>query len=275
MAQPATLTGTMAGPNLAQPTADDTITNEYKRLQDMMSQMPDIDFQAKFGSMIDQAKAKPIPQAPGGISTFAAAMGNAGMTHQNLQSRLSEIEKAKSTKNDEIMNLQLEALRGDIDQQMQKGKFKQALAQSEVMAKMQASLDQAKREQVLADKLKLQEDLFGKKDTLAKNNASRAENLVRTKAREYAKSMGFDEKLTLKLMELVSEPAMAVLRASISRNPLTGEQDMDAESMQEGARAVESLIQRLGETLRNQQKERDGDGKTTPTSKDDPLKLGL
>jgi len=259
-----TLNQTMSKDQL-QASPDDMISRAYSRLNDMLAQIPGIDYQAKFAPMIAEAQAQPIPKGPSAVSTFAQAMGNPSVAHEGLQNKISEIEKAKAARDEQVNSLKMQALQGDIDQAMTKGKFKQALAQSEVLQQLQSKLDDVKRAKATQDYIDRTKYLFGEKNALAEKQKSRAEELIKTKAKEVAKSMGFDDKLTLKLLDLTVAPALAQMRAMFSRNPLTGEMEVDADQQDAIVQAMNSYVAQVAARLKEEH-----DAGTTPTATSAP-----
>ena len=258
----AEIQGSMTGTQIA---PDQEISGAYAKLREMIGAMPNLNFEQMYAPLIQQAQQRPVSQMPSAGKTFAAAVGAPETTRSFVQDRMRQIEREKEAKTSDVSELQKQALQGHIQQLMGEGNFKKALAQSEVLAKLESSLGDLKRKQAMDEWEHKQEVIFGKKKELEEQKAGNARQLVRTRARELAKTLGFDERMALKLMDLSVEPLMAELRSRFSRNPLTGEMDIQPEDMASWTEKVNETIRTKAEELKQSVKP-EGGGKVTPSA---------
>lgn len=142
---------------------------------------PHIDFEKEY-SPLKQMREKGPQQAPrqGALSQFAIALG-AGNEGLNRAEGVRQGEQSRHDQSfQDAMELQREAIRGHIAQQMEQGKFKQAIAQSTELQRLESTLERirAKRkhdyEMDLEDKrIQGRKDLQEVKDTHARERLNK------------------------------------------------------------------------------------------------------
>jgi hypothetical protein len=115
---------------------DADIDATYKRLNEIMHSVPDVDYEGKYHSLLQQAQNQPTPQAPGKAQSFFAALGSPSAAPDLLAQSHAQAQKALDEKQQRVMSLKEAILHGDIQQQIAKGDFKKALAQSAELEKL-------------------------------------------------------------------------------------------------------------------------------------------
>ena len=251
----AELTNTMKGGTLPPPSQGDPIEAAYKRLNDMLSGIQDVDIQAKFQPLIEEAQARPVSKPPGTFQTFAAAFGAPETTKQFLANKLEQISKEKEAKQNEISSLKEASLKGALQQELEKANFKKSLVHAEALERLHGEQAKQKRLEALEDYEKKTKILFGEKKGLAEEQAKNAKNLIRLRISETAKNFNFDEKLTLQLHKLAGQAALTQLQGYIAQLQVPPE---DAVAM------TQQLITSIAESLRTQQHEREGTAPPAP-----------
>jgi hypothetical protein len=115
---------------------DADIDATYKRLNEIMNSVPNVDYAGHYQSLLQQAQKQPTVQAPGKAQSFFAALGSPGSAPGLLAQAHAEANQALDEKNQRVMSLKEAILHGDIQQQIAKGDFKKALAQSAELEKL-------------------------------------------------------------------------------------------------------------------------------------------
>jgi len=260
----ASLQGTVSQDKLTPPAGPDTvaheaITTEYDKLRALLGGMKGIDFEAKFGPMVQQVKDRPATKLPGRGTTFFAALGAPEFTQRSLMQKMEQVGREKEQKDRDLLSLQETITQGQIGEELNKGNFKKALAHSETLAKLQSTLDRVKRETALTDYKTRIQALFEEKKGLEGVRASNAKDLVQERAKAIAKQMGFDERLSLKLFDLAVQPALMQLRSLLSRNPLTGEMEISPEEIDAAMSQVGLSIMSAAQKIREEEGKRQGE----------------
>lgn len=144
-ALPAAVPSTTPDPDAEEKQAIEAAFAELaRRLQEAA---PHIDFEKEYAPL-RQKQAEGAPQAGrlNPLSQFAIALG-AGQEGLSAAERTRTGEQERLDKSwSEMLDIQREAIRGDIAQKMEAGKFKQALAQSETLMKLEAMRSRMKGE---------------------------------------------------------------------------------------------------------------------------------
>jgi hypothetical protein len=121
---------------IAQGDAD--IDATHARLLQIMNSVPGIDYEGKYKQLLNQTQNAPIPQAPGKMQSFFAALGSPSEAPNALMQAHGEAARAAADKMDRVLSLKEAILHGDIQQQIAKGDMKKALAQSAELEKLHA-----------------------------------------------------------------------------------------------------------------------------------------
>lgn len=112
----------------------------YTQLSQILADAaPHIDYEKEYQKLRETTAQRPERRAPNPLSAFAIGMGAGEQGLNRMQAtedtRLSDAEKKWS----DIVAIQEQAIKGDIQQKLEQGKFKQALAQSEALARLQST----------------------------------------------------------------------------------------------------------------------------------------
>jgi len=155
---------------------DADIDATYKRLNEIMNSVPNVDYAGHYQSLLQQAQAQKTPQAPGKVQSFFAALGSPGQAPDLLAQAHAEAQKTLDEKQQRVMSLKEAIIHGDIQQQIAKGDFKKALAQSAELEKLHQHQAERARAQAFQTFKDQQDVLQGNKKELEgiKNDAAMA-----------------------------------------------------------------------------------------------------
>ncbi len=263
----AALSQTMTGQSLA-PTADaspapvvpvptgapNDMTDQQKMVSAWMDELstrlkaiPNVDIAAKMQPLIDQAKAQKVPAPMSPLTSAIAAFGAPGQS-TNLIEHNRNIEEAQRQKDAQLLKLQEGIISASIDQQMQEGKFKQALEQSKVLQTMKPVLDAADRARALQE--------FEAKETikqqgriaLAKERGDQMRSSMVERARQMAKGLSIDDRILLAQINHIARQQEIELQKSSVFDPLSQAwtvNDFDMSEIQQ--RGIDSLAQWIDE----------------------------
>lgn len=178
---------------------DADIDATYKRLNEIMNSVPNIDYAGHYQSLLKQAQGQQTPQAPGKVQSFFAALGSPGQAPGMLAQAHSQAQQALDEKNQRVMSLKEAILHGDIQQQIAKGDFKKALAQSAELEKLHAHQAERARAQAFQTFIAQQDVLQGNKKELESMRLDAAMERAREiiKGRKELEGKGDKEKLQM------------------------------------------------------------------------------
>lgn len=147
-----------SAPDTATPSTDpDSALNEKiaairQKLNEKLAAIPDIDYEGKYRELLSKTQNRPVtPQGPNGLAAAAFALGSPKEAPQIMAERLQSHQSDVAAKQHEMLQLKEAMLHGDIQQQIQKGDFKRALAQQESMEDVQRQIAETERQKNLAD----------------------------------------------------------------------------------------------------------------------------
>lgn len=104
-----------------------------------------IDYRSKYDELSKYAASRPLPRAWNPFSTFAIALGSEAGANK-IASDNANASKAAQDREDYLLGLKEAAMKGEIAQEMEKGNFRKALKQSEVLAELNATTGRIKSE---------------------------------------------------------------------------------------------------------------------------------
>lgn len=161
-----------------------------------------IDLKAKYAELAKYAEGRPLPKKWSPFSSFAIAMGSPEGAHKVSEDN-AKADKARTDREDYLLNLQEQALKGEIAQLMEKGNFKKALTQSALLKELDAT--QTRISEARAGKQKLaeiQEQNKGK-TAVAGIRAAAAQKVAETKINDLVKTYKLDSKVRTAMLGLV------------------------------------------------------------------------
>jgi len=185
---------------------------------------PHIDFQKEYAGLYKKQQEGPnkVPSM-NPLSSFAIAMG-AGQ--QGLNNVAREHDRAQGQEDDKFssaLDLQKAAIQGDIEQKMQQGKFKQALAQSEVLARLEATTSRIRGQRTQANEMeKIKEQNKGKLD-VAHIKADSAQQQLQTRMSHLADAY----KLQGEVRKAFFQQMFRALATRMTQQDVTGQQIID------------------------------------------------
>lgn len=234
---------------VAQPDDEADIHDAFSKLGGILGSQSHLNYDQIFAPYMDKIKAMPTPRKPGRAEAFSRAFGS----DQGNASVLGEIAQHKQgvqDKSDRLMQTERDILEAKVRQEMETGKASSALKTLEQQKILESKLDANKRTRDLDNYQKKQDIIFGKKSALEGEKAGYAKDLVEKKANMIAKTLGFDEKMRLKLLELGGQAVVARLRSRFTFDPMLGpsmsEQEMgayEADAQDELSRIAQGLMQ--------------------------------
>lgn len=218
------LQGTMTGqemapaPNTDAAPFDQAISDAYGQLNQLLSSMPEVDYQKQYAGILDEVNNRPVPEAPNPLASFAFALGSPDKAPTILHEKMQKRDEAQQKKDDDMLRLKEKLLEGTIQQEVAEGKFKSALSQSEKLSEIQRHL--ADRERSLDMK-----DWKEKQGIKSKD----AKELVTAKVQAVAQNFNLDAKMQLKVMDF----AMTMYRERLRQKNLLGMpvEDIPSESI--------------------------------------------
>lgn len=224
------------------------VKEAFASLSTMLGGMQGVDHEKLFRPYIDKIRATPTPEKPGRAESFARGFGS-DFGAESVMRQLETARKAEEDKESHALQVEGELLKGKLQQEMAKGQYDRALKTNEANKLLEVKLDQIKSKRALTDWKEKQEFVFGKKAELEGVKAGYAHELIQAKAREMAKARGFDDKLTLKLIDKVTAPLEAQLKAYLTFNPITGNRPSDQERAQMTAITQDYIAKAIEEIL--------------------------
>lgn len=246
--------------------AHGSIEETYKRLNDMLSTTPGVNYADKYNELLQQAQGQQVPQAPGRMQSFFAALGSPANAPGMLADARAQERKAEDDKYNRIASLKEAIIQGEIQQLMAQGNFKKALAQSEQLEKLHATQERLKREGTLKDFEKQQEILHG--------NRVEIENLRKDAALQRARLMIQGRKdlqaLSTKQQDMYAHEYATNYRTLMSQKNITGDPIYTDEQAQELARRAADDAFNLGSRAEGSPGRVEGTGSTGSTTPEAP-----
>jgi len=123
-------------PDIEEKTA---IHRAYEQLAAQLQSDPDIDYKAKYNELAEYAKSRPEPRRWNPFSSFAIAMGSPGVGAGKVLSDNEKADKTMQDREDYLLGLKEQALKGEIAQLAQKGNFKKMLSQTALLEELAAT----------------------------------------------------------------------------------------------------------------------------------------
>lgn len=246
--------------------AHGTIEETYKRLNEMLSADSGVNYADKYNELLQQAQGQQVPQAPGRMQSFFAALGSPANAPGMLADAQARERKAEDDKYNRIVSLKEAIIQGEIQQLMAQGNFKKALAQSEQLEKLHATQDRLKRESTLSDFKKQQEILQG--------NRVEIENLRQDAALQRARLMIQGRKdlqaLSTKQQDMYAHEYATNYRTLMSQKNITGDPVYTDAQAQELARRAADDAFNLGARAAGSPGRVEGTESTGPTTPESP-----
>ena len=225
---------TMAGLAVTPPAATSeeqglkAIQDSYNKLNQLLGGIEGMDYDKMFGPYVEKIKGRPVSKAPGRAEAFARGFGSAGGA-QSVMSQLETVRGEKEQREKDLMDAEKMILEAKMSQEMQKGQADRALKTLQATKELDFRLGEVKRKEDEAAFHRKQSFLFGEKGKLEGVKAGYAQKLIQDRARAIGKSLGFDEKMILKLIELTAQPLLLQLRSQFTFDPLIGPRLSDEE----------------------------------------------
>lgn len=185
-----------------------------------------IDLKSKYEELAKYAESRPQPKKWSPFSAFAIAMGSPDAMHKVNEDN-AKADKAHSDREEYLLGLREQALKGEIAQLMQKGNFKKALTQSAALEEL--SRIQKLRDDARAGKQKLAEieETNKGRAQVAGIRAAAAQRVAETKVNDLIKTYKLDAKLRTAMLGVASK-FMSGLQAQkdAAGEPIYDEKDL-------------------------------------------------
>lgn len=226
------------------------------------------EYHDQYSKLAQYAASRPQERAFDPISAFMIGMGSdeglKGVKEHNLSA-----DKAAREREDYLLGLKEQALKGNIQKLMDEGKFKQVLTQSAALEELQATQDRIKSAREHKEKLKEIEETNAGKKAVAN---IRADAVVKS-ATQRATGMGQAYKLTLQQMRSLDRQFGTVYQSYVNthKDPL-GQFNGDPAVLQSLWDDWQAAIVKLGEDLDNDgvPDSQEGKGATAPPAPASP-----
>lgn len=133
---------------------DENIQKAHDQLNALLSQYPDINYQDKYASILNDIQNRPEPASPtstpaGALGAFAANMGAPKTAPALLQDQIQRSMMVHDQKQKDLMTMKEALLHGSIQQEVSKGNFKMAIKQSEALDDLQrANADRTRAQNI-------------------------------------------------------------------------------------------------------------------------------
>lgn len=238
-----------ADPDAEHKTAVHAWIRELEKAHAEQAQSQGPEYHAQYEKLAKYAASQPQERAFDPISAFMIGMGSdEGL--QDVKAHGLAVDKQKREREDYLLGLKEQAIKGNLQKLMEEGKFKQALTQSAALEELHATQDRIKSAREHKEKLKEIEETNKGKVQVAN---IRADAVVKT-ARERATGMAQSYKLTLQQMRSLDRQYGTVYNSYVSthKDPL-GMFNGDPAVLQSLWEDWQAAIVKLGEDL-------DGDG---------------
>lgn len=163
------------------------IHDAYAQLEKILiDAAPDVDYEKEYRSLRESHRNRPERKSPNPISAFAIAMGAGEKGLRTMKetedTRLSEADKKWS----DIFALQEASIKGDIQQKLESGKFRQALAQSKVLADLQSTTERIKGKRAHDYAMDLEREKGRSRERVAQIKAQDAQSRLRARLQALA-----------------------------------------------------------------------------------------
>ncbi len=215
---------------------EETVITKYmKQLGDKLREAaPHIDYASEYSKLLEENQ-RPERRGISPFKAFALSLGGGPQAAQKLHERAEDENDEEDSRWKEVMNFKEQALKGDIQQKLEEGKFKQALAQSEELAKMQAALSRITEKRKFKQEIdKIKEQNKGKTD-VANIRADVARQNFQTKLDSLAENY----KLAGDIKKEFFKQAFITFRQRLVAQDITGEHVISADDF---ARALEDAV---------------------------------
>jgi hypothetical protein len=206
---------------------ESVISRSMKALGDKLREAaPHIDFKAEYDKLLEENK-RPERRGISPFKAFALALGGGPQAVDKLSKRANDENDADDSAWQNIMNFKEQALKGDIQQKLDEGKFKQALAQSEELAKMQAGLSRITGNRKHKQEMELEDaKIKGRKD-VAEIKATTAREALNAKVNSLATAYGLEGDIKKEFYKAV----FGAMAKRMYAQDITGEQVVNSNDM--------------------------------------------
>lgn len=202
------LEGTMSGQDIGAPNTnpndpqmgqfDQNIDAAYEKLNSILTSMPGVDYESKFGDILNEIQNRPTSEnplsTPGGVaSSFAFALGSPDKAPALIHEKIQRSEMENDQKKNDLLNLKEKILQGTIQEEVAKGNFKAALKQTEALDQIQRAKEDKKRAQDMRD--------WKEKQRIKTVDSGK---LIRAKADNIVASFHLPEKAKLKVIDFIT-----------------------------------------------------------------------
>jgi hypothetical protein len=176
------------------------------------------DYHQQYQQLADYVNSKPEPKRFDPLSAFAIGMGDI-----NNLSKVADVnaaaDKERHAKEDYLLNLREQAMKGNIQRLMEEGKFQQALKESAALQTLNVEQEKAKESRAGKQRLAEIEAQNSGKVAVANIRASAQRDAMERRLKVYADSHGIDQTL----MKQVAGLAMRRMGALSTQKNMYGE----------------------------------------------------
>ena len=229
---------------------DEQIRTAYQQLNTMLTQSyPEVDFASKYKDLISEVENQPETQQTNPALAFAYAMGAPDKAPQILHEKMNKIDDEHSAKEAKLLKLKEDILTNTIQQELQKGNFKQALSQSEKLAEIQKLNKDRDSAAAMRD--------WKAKQRIKTNDAK---SVLTRRVEALAANFHLDEKMKLALLN----HGMSLVQALAGKTDIFGNSSFNEEATTDLVDRVFPALFELAREQGGKKKEKDQPAATTP-----------
>lgn len=191
------------------------------------------DYHQQYQQLADYVNSGPAPKRFDPLSAFAIGMGDINNLKQVADVNAAA-DKERHAKEDYLLNLREQAMKGNIQRLMEEGKFQQALKESAALQTLNAEQEAAKEKRTAKQRLA---EIEAQNTGRANVAHIRADSVIKA-AQTHAQNLGSHLNLKKDLIKAKTAEAVAEIRGIMSSKDMMGQANWDPEAV----RAVQSRL---------------------------------
>lgn len=174
---------------------ESVVTRAFKALGDRLREAaPHIDFKAEYAKLMEENK-KPERRKLSPLHALALSLGGGNEAVDRAQKNVDTENDENESRFRELLGYKEQALKGQIEQMLNEGKFKQALVQSEELAKMNAVLDRIKTSRANKHEMDVERERNRGRVAVAHVKADAAKSMLQSRLTSLADTYNLKDKV--------------------------------------------------------------------------------
>lgn len=212
----------------------------YTRLSGILGSMQGVDHEKLFAPYREKIAARPTEKAPGRLESFALGFGSK-FGAQSAMQRIANARESEGAKEKELMGLEGKILEAQINEQMQKGQTKQALATMKERQMLEHRVGRLVGTEKHEQAMEMERVKGEVRGNIEEIKGSARVKAAQERAKTIASGLGYDERVALKLLDFA-------MRGRLSRNTLTGRLDITDEDITSSLAEIQEMMDKLPKT---------------------------